>query len=104
MVPYLAQRSITSGRYDEAQLLGSPKYFEESLITQRLNARAEDLRALNVEGQAMEPLLRDGDLVLMDTQRTTLAEPGLLCCLMVKAWCAAGQNARLMPKPAPWCR
>ncbi|GCD55183.1 LexA family transcriptional regulator [Acetobacter pasteurianus] len=77
MVPYLAQRSITSGRYDEAQLLGSPKYFEESLITQRLNARAEDLRALNVEGQAMEPLLRDGDLVLMDTQRTTLAEPGL---------------------------
>ncbi len=77
MVPFLAQRGTASGRYDEAQMLGSPKYFEESLITQRLNARAEDLRALTVEGQAMEPLLRDGDTVLMDTRRITLAEPGL---------------------------
>ncbi|GCD74216.1 transcriptional regulator [Acetobacter pasteurianus NBRC 3299] len=77
MVPFLAQRGTASGRYDEAQLLGRPKYFEESLITQRLNARAEDLRALTVEGQAMEPLLRDGDTVLMDTRRITLAEPGL---------------------------
>lgn len=77
MVPYLAQRSTNSGRYNEAQMLGSPKYFEESLITQRLNTRPEHLRALSIEGQAMEPLLRDGDLVLMNTQRTTLAEPGL---------------------------
>ncbi|KDE20693.1 transcriptional regulator [Acetobacter aceti 1023] len=76
-VPFLARRSTLRGQYDEAQMLGSPKYFEESLITQRLNAHAADLRALMVEGQAMEPLLRDGDMVLLDTRRTTLAEPGL---------------------------
>ena len=55
---------------------GPPKYFEEALLRE-LRAQPRDLRAIEVEGQSMEPLLQNGDQVLVDTRKISVVEPGL---------------------------
>lgn len=76
-VPYIAVRaSMGGGRFIEQDVLGRPRYFEEGLIAS-LRAKAEDLRAMEMEGQSMEPLLFNGDQVLVDTRKRTVIEPGI---------------------------
>jgi phage repressor protein C with HTH and peptisase S24 domain len=76
-VPFIAMRAGATGqRYLESEALGSPKYFEEQLIRE-LRAQPTDLRAVEIEGESMEPLLRNGDQVLVDTRKTSVVEPGL---------------------------
>jgi phage repressor protein C with HTH and peptisase S24 domain/lambda repressor-like predicted transcriptional regulator len=76
-VPYIAVRAAAGGgRYIEEEVLGPPKYFEEALLRE-LRAQPRDLRAIEVEGQSMEPLLQNGDQVLVDTRKISFVEPGL---------------------------
>jgi phage repressor protein C with HTH and peptisase S24 domain len=76
-VQFIVMRAGASGgRYVESEVLGPPKYFEEQLIRE-LRAQPKDLRAVEVEGESMEPLLRNGDQVLVDTRKTSVIEPGL---------------------------
>lgn len=77
-VPFIAARaSMGGGRFIEDELLGALKYYEESLIAGELRARPQDLRALEVEGQSMEPLLHNRDQVLIDTRKRSVIEPGI---------------------------
>jgi transcriptional regulator with XRE-family HTH domain len=76
-VPYIAVRAAAGGgRYIEEEVLGPPKYFEEALLRE-LRAQPRDLRAIEVEGQSMEPPLQNGDQVLVDTRKISVVEPGL---------------------------
>ena len=76
-VPYIAVRAAAGGgRYIEEEVLGPPKYFEEALLRE-LRAQPRDLRAIEVEGQSMEPLWQNGDQVLVDTRKISVVEPGL---------------------------
>ncbi|HEX3065178.1 MAG TPA: S24 family peptidase, partial [Dongiaceae bacterium] len=77
-VPFIAARaSMGGGHFVEDELLGPPKYYEESIIAGELRARPQDLRALEVEGQSMEPLLHSRDQVLIDTRKRNVIEPGI---------------------------
>lgn len=77
-VPFIAARaSMGGGRFIEDELLGAPKYYEESIIAHELRARPQDLRALEVEGQSMEPLLHNRDQVLIDVRKRSVIEPGI---------------------------
>jgi phage repressor protein C with HTH and peptisase S24 domain len=100
----IAPRAGESGRgFVESEALGPPKFFEERLIRE-LRAQPADLRAIEIEGESMEPLLRNGDQVLVDTRKTGVVEPGLfvvfdgaglVCKWVERARGAAGRKLRL---------
>jgi transcriptional regulator with XRE-family HTH domain len=73
----LVPAKMGGGRLVEAEIIGPPRWYDEELIRHALRARPEDLRSGEVEGQSMEPLLRNRDRVIIDTRRKSLAEPGL---------------------------
>lgn len=77
-VPFLSVRAgAGGGRYVEDTLLGRPKFFEEEFVRGALNAAPADLRVIEVEGQSMDPVLHNGDMVLIDTRKTSIIEPGI---------------------------
>lgn len=53
--------------------------FSRSLIEDELRAPADSLLAMVAEGNSMEPDFRGGDQILVDTRRTSLAQPGAFC-------------------------
>lgn len=55
---------------------GQTIFFPERLVRAQLNAVPEDLRAMEVEGQSMEPLLYSGDQVLVDLRKRNPSQPG----------------------------
>jgi len=69
--------SAGGGRLPEAAFLGSPRYFERSFIEQDLRARPGDLLVVEIEGQSMEPLMRHGDLALVDQRKLNVAMEGI---------------------------
>jgi hypothetical protein len=79
------------GPYIEEEVLGPPKYFEEALLRE-LRAQPRDLRAIEVEGQSMEPLLQNGDQVLVDTRKISVVEPDSLSFSMATVLFASGSN------------
>lgn len=77
-VPFISLKAGMGGcGYVEDQLLGQPKFFEEDFVRGALRASPSDLRVIEVEGQSMEPMLQNGDMVLVDTRRTSIIEPGI---------------------------
>ncbi|BBC80835.1 MAG: LexA family transcriptional regulator [Acetobacter orientalis] len=77
-VPFISLKAgMGGGGYVEDQLLGQPKFFEEEFVRGALRASPCDLRVIEVEGQSMEPMLQNGDMVLVDTRRTSIIEPGI---------------------------
>lgn len=77
-VPFLSLKAGMGGcGYVEDRLLGRPKFFEEDFVRGTLRASPSDLRVIEVEGQSMEPMLQNGDMVLVDTRRTSIIEPGI---------------------------
>lgn len=77
-VPYISLRAGMGGcGYVEDRLLGRPKFFEEEFVRGALRASPSDLRVIEVEGQSMEPMLQNGDMVLVDTRKTSIIEPGI---------------------------
>ncbi|MBM9401588.1 transcriptional regulator [Gluconacetobacter azotocaptans] len=77
-VPFISIRAgMGGGGYIEEEHLGRPKLFEEDLVKYELRARPSDLRAITVEGQSMEPMLLNGDQVLVDTRKRSVIEPGI---------------------------
>lgn len=77
-VPFISTRAgMGGGGFVEGDYLGAPKYFEESFVRNELRARPADLRVIEVEGQSMEPVLHSGDVVLIDTRRHDVIEPGI---------------------------
>jgi phage repressor protein C with HTH and peptisase S24 domain len=53
--------------------------FSRDLVERELRARPETLLAMMAEGNSMEPDFRGGDQILVDTRRTSLAQPGAFC-------------------------
>lgn len=49
------------------------------LVERELRAVAEDLFAMEAQGNSMEPDFKGGDLILVDTRRKSLAQPGAFC-------------------------
>lgn len=77
-VPFISLRAGMGGcGYVEDRLLGRPKFFEEEFVRGALRAQPADLRVIEVEGQSMEPMLQNGDMVLVDTRKTSIIEPGI---------------------------
>ena len=55
-------------------------YLPDAMLRQEARANPRDLRILSVRGDAMEPLLREGDRLVIDTARTS-PTTGELCAL-----------------------
>lgn len=53
--------------------------FSRDLIDRELRAPPAALLAMIAEGNSMEPEFRGGDQILVDTRRTSLAQPGAFC-------------------------
>jgi phage repressor protein C with HTH and peptisase S24 domain len=53
--------------------------FSRDLIENELRVPADRLLAMVAEGNSMEPDFRGGDQILVDTRRTSLAQPGAFC-------------------------
>ncbi len=53
--------------------------FSRHLIQVELRIPPRHLLAMVAEGNSMEPDFRGGDLILVDTRRTALAQPGAFC-------------------------
>lgn len=53
--------------------------FSKDLVERELRADPSDLLAMVAEGNSMEPEFRGGDQILVDTRRTSLAQPGAFC-------------------------
>lgn len=53
--------------------------FSRLLVESILRARAEDLLAIEAEGNSMEPDFQGGDQILIDVRRKALASPGAFC-------------------------
>lgn len=52
-------------------------YFPQYLIKHSLRAAAEDLRFMELEGPSMEPVLFDGDQVLVDIRKRNPSQPAV---------------------------
>ena len=52
-------------------------YFPESMIRHEFRARSEDLRMITIDGDSMEPLLANGDRILIDTSQRVPVPPGI---------------------------
>lgn len=55
---------------------GYPRYFEAGLIAS-LRAQPDDLGAMELDGQSMEPILYSGDQILFNRKKVNVAEPGI---------------------------
>ncbi len=53
--------------------------FSRDLVERELRADPQYLLAMQAEGNSMEPDFRGGDQILVDTRRTSLAQPGAFC-------------------------
>lgn len=53
--------------------------FSRDLIENELRVPPDRLLAMVAEGNSMEPDFRGGDQILVDTRRTSLAQPGAFC-------------------------
>ena len=53
--------------------------FSRDLIERELRSSPEHLLAMVAEGNSMEPQFMGGDQILVDTRRTSLAQPGAFC-------------------------
>lgn len=56
---------------------GEPYHFRRAWVRDALGTAPEHLRILRVEGDSMEPTLRDGDVVLVDLTRKAPTPPGV---------------------------
>lgn len=63
-----------TGEGDEGQIS-----FSRDLIENELRVPPERLLAMVAEGNSMEPDFKGGDQILVDTRRTSLAQPGAFC-------------------------
>jgi phage repressor protein C with HTH and peptisase S24 domain len=55
---------------------GAVEYFPSALISS-LGAKPADLWIMQVEGQSMSPYLEPGDMVIVDSTRTSPSQPGI---------------------------
>lgn len=77
-VAFLSSRAgMGGGQMVDSSIYGEPKYFEESFIQHDLRASPADLIVVQVEGQSMEPMLQNGDTVIVDRRKCSVIEPGI---------------------------
>lgn len=76
-IPHLRIRTTDSGvRIDDLSLEGALA-FKRSWLRTTFEAEPETLMIVEMEGEAMEPALRDGDLLLIDTAQPRLRGDGI---------------------------
>lgn len=56
---------------------GEPSYFDTRLIVNKLRASPNKLCSVQIEGQSMEPILNNGDTVLVNMEKNNVTEPGI---------------------------
>jgi phage repressor protein C with HTH and peptisase S24 domain len=71
---YAGLGSGGTGEGDEGRIS-----FSRDLVENELRIPAERLLAMVAEGNSMEPDFKGGDQILVDTRRTSLAQPGAFC-------------------------
>lgn len=74
---YDVRAAAGSGSLVEDEHVVDVLAFKEDWIRQELRAAPNDLRLIFVEGDSMEPDLRAGDIVLIDTTDTTARREGI---------------------------
>jgi phage repressor protein C with HTH and peptisase S24 domain len=62
---------------DDHEKVARPFHFQRAWIKNTLNAAPSQLRIMQVQGDSMEPTLRDGDMVLVDMGRRSPNPPGI---------------------------
>lgn len=62
---------------DEYSIWSESSYFDASLIIERLRTSPENLYSMTIEGQSMEPILENGDTILINKNKTDVSEPGI---------------------------
>lgn len=67
--------------------------FSRALIEREFRARPEDMLAVPVLGNSMEPDFRNGDQVLVDRRLTSITQPGAFCL-----WDGDGYVIKLLEK------
>ena len=73
----LVAASAGDGNFELEEREGEPYYFRKSWLRERLQANAEDLRMVYIEGDSMEPTLCQGDMLLIDLTKTSPSPPGI---------------------------
>lgn len=79
-----------TGEGDEGQVS-----FSRDLVERELRAPADKLLAMVAEGNSMLPEFMGGDQILVDTRRTSLAQPGAFCL-----WDSDGHVVKFVEKVA----
>ena len=65
------------GALVESEAEGVRWYFPAEWLRHEIRASASDLRMITIDGDSMEPLLRSGDKILIDTARRAPSPPGV---------------------------
>lgn len=61
----------------EPSVWGEEAFFDKKLILDNLKVSKQHLCAVTIEGQSMEPILNNGDIVLVNILKNDVAEPGI---------------------------
>ena len=80
---------------DAADIEGQLSYFPEDLIRHGLHRRPEELRAMDVVGPSMAPVLESGDQVLVDITDRNPSQPGIFV-----VWDGSGLVAKWVERVA----
>jgi phage repressor protein C with HTH and peptisase S24 domain len=65
------------GTLVESEAEGTRWFFPAEWLRHEIRASATDLRMITIDGDSMEPLLRSGDKILIDTARRAPSPPGV---------------------------
>lgn len=68
-------RNSGGGTIQEAD--GEPFYYRRSWIEDTLQTKPEHLRIVTIEGDSMNPTLKQGDRIMIDTSRKNPSPPGI---------------------------
>lgn len=78
-VPYVSVRASMGGgmAVEDEPLHGLPYHFQRGWLEGELRADPHAARIMHVEGDSMEPTLKSGDIVLIDTSHRSPTPPGV---------------------------
>lgn len=78
LVPTLnVHAGLGGGGFSDGEMTGPPRLMPWTLIVDELHGSSGDFVLMPVIGQSMEPILHDGDNVLVDRRKTNPSQPGI---------------------------
>lgn len=78
LVPTLnVHAGLGGGGFSDGEMKGPPRLMPWTLIVDELHGASGDFVLMPAIGQSMEPILHDGDNVLVDRRKTNPSQPGI---------------------------